>query len=34
LRHQLRLRGANGAVLLLTRIAGAPAALLCREPTG
>ena len=34
LRHQLRLRGANGAVLVLTRITGAPAALLCREPTG
>jgi len=34
LRHQLRLRGANGGVLMLTRIAGAPAALLCRERTG
>ncbi len=33
LRRQLRLAGGAGAVLVLTRVAGAPAALLCREPT-
>jgi SAM-dependent methyltransferase len=32
LRHDLRLSGSAGGVLVLTRVAGAPAALLCREP--
>jgi SAM-dependent methyltransferase len=31
LRHDLRLAGPNGAVLILTRVAAAPAALLCRD---
>lgn len=31
LRRQLRLAGSAGGVLVLTRVAGAPAALLCRE---
>lgn len=33
LRRQLRLSGSTGGVLILTRLAGAPAALLCREPS-
>jgi SAM-dependent methyltransferase len=34
LRHQLRLTGSGGGVLVLTRVAGEPAALLCRVFTG
>jgi hypothetical protein len=34
LRRQLRLRGNGGGVLVLTRVAGVPAALLCREIGG
>jgi hypothetical protein len=34
LRRRLRLTGSGGGVLVLTRVAGEPAALLCREPTG
>jgi SAM-dependent methyltransferase len=34
LRRQLRLTGSGGGVLVLTRVAGEPAALLCRDPAG